>query len=45
MDSFHSAGWLIAVFVLVAVFQAPAAAEPSTTGQTGLINMPDARIE
>jgi len=27
------------------VFQRPAPAEPSTTGQTGLINMPDARIE
>ncbi len=45
MDSFHSVGRLIAVVALVAVFQTPAAAEPSTTGQTGLINMPDARIE
>jgi len=45
MDSFHSVGRLIAFFVLAAVFQAPVAAEPSTTGQTGLINMPDARVE
>ena len=44
MDSFHSVGWLIAVFLLLSVFQAPVAAEPSTTGQTGLINMPDARV-
>ena len=45
MDSFHTAGWRIAVVVLLAAFQASAIAEPSTTGQTGLINMPDARVE
>ena len=45
MDSLHTIGWLIAVLVLAAVFREPVAAEPSTIGQTGLINMPDARIE
>ncbi len=30
---------------VVAVFTCPVSAEPSTTGQTGLINMPDARFE
>ena len=38
-------GGLIAIAVLVAAFQTPVAAEPSFTGQTGLINMPDARVE
>jgi hypothetical protein len=33
------------VVILLAAVLEPAAAEPSTTGQTGLINMPDARIE
>jgi len=45
MDSFHTGGWRVAVVVLFAAFQASAIAEPSTTGQTGLINMPDARVE
>ena len=46
MNSFHSVGRLGAIVVLLAaVYQTPVAAEPSTTGQTGLINMPDARIE
>lgn len=35
----------VAAFVTGLVLGGMAAAEPSTTGQTGLINMPDARIE
>ncbi len=37
--------WKTAAFVFGAMFCDYGAAEPSTTGQTGLINMPDARIE
>jgi len=36
---------LITVFMLGSGLHKLAAAEPNTTGQTGLINMPDARIE
>jgi len=36
---------LITVFMLGSGLHKHAAAEPNTTGQTGLINMPDARIE
>ena len=33
------------LLVVILVFQGAVMAEPSTTGQTGLVNMPDARIE
>jgi len=36
---------LCRLLLVMSVFQGSAQAEPSTTGQTGLINMPDARIE
>ena len=45
VNLFLPVGWLIAGFMLVVVFQTSVSAEPSTTGQTGLINMPDARVE
>jgi len=43
--NFSRANWWFGAFVLmVAIYQAPVTAEPSTIGQTGLINMPDARV-
>jgi len=36
---------LCLLLVVISVFQSAVRAEPSTTGQTGLINMPDARID
>ena len=36
--------WIRVVLIFAAIFSETAAAEPNTTGQTGLINMPDARI-
>ncbi|TCK18113.1 exopolysaccharide biosynthesis protein YbjH [Thiogranum longum] len=36
---------LYLMLAVIAVFACPVSAEPSTTGQTGLINMPDARFE
>ena len=36
---------LITVFMLGSEIYTPAVADPNTSGQTGLINMPDARIE
>ena len=36
--------WIRVVLIFGAIFSEAVAAEPNTTGQTGLINMPDARI-
>ena len=45
MNPIHTVGRLLAPVMLAAAIHPPAVAEPSTSGQTGLINMPDARIE
>ncbi len=37
--------WARLLVLLVSLGQGPASGEPSTTGQTGLVNMPDARVE
>ena len=45
VNSSSSILWLVAVLVLALAYQQPAVAEPSNIGQTGLINMPDGRVE